>query len=160
MLEGAEPRGQSRGAATLPATEAAGRQLRVSVLQVATAIISAAGALMGLRSGATMVKEAVSEFSADRGLTEAAALAYYGALSLAPLLLILMWVMSVFGPDAQRVVIDQGIAIVGDQAGGAFETVIAKFAGATQCRQAVRLDRPGRADVLGRQRFRAAPAVA
>jgi membrane protein len=64
-----------------------------------------------------MIKRAASDFSANDGMTLAAALAFYAALSLAPLILLLIWVGGLLGPDNQRQLVSQVESYVGEQAG-------------------------------------------
>jgi membrane protein len=68
---------------------------------------------------------AAKDFGRDEALTQAAALAFYAALSFAPLLILLLWVSSVLGPDAQAMLIEQIRALAGQGAGEAVADVIA-----------------------------------
>lgn len=69
-------------------------------------------------------KEVVSEFMEDDALTQAAALAYYTALSFAPLLILLLWATSLLGQDTQNAMIDQLRQFIGGPAAGAVDEVV------------------------------------
>ncbi len=71
-----------------------------------------------------LLKRVVSEFFKDDAMTHAAALAYYGALSLAPLVLILLWIASFVGPTAEKTLVDQAVTAMGEQAGSSIQQVI------------------------------------
>jgi membrane protein len=72
-----------------------------------------------------LLKRTVSEFFADGAMTYAAALAYYGALSLAPLLLIFLWIASLVGPNAQQALVNEAVTAMGEEVGGILTTIIA-----------------------------------
>jgi membrane protein len=69
-------------------------------------------------------RQAVNDFIADDALTLAGALAFYAALSLAPLLMIMLWITSFLGPDTQQAMIGQVEQAVGPQAGEGIEMVL------------------------------------
>lgn len=64
------------------------------------------------------------EFSEDDALTLSAALAFYTALSLAPLLLVLLWVASLLGEGTQQQLVAQLQQVVGPQASAVIGTVV------------------------------------
>ena len=72
--------------------------------------------------GAT--KEVVSEFFDDDALTHAASLAYYTALSFAPLLMLLLWIASLLGEDTQNRMVAQLHSFIGGPAAGAVDEVV------------------------------------
>jgi membrane protein len=71
-----------------------------------------------------MLKSAVADFSSDDAMSLAAALAFYGALSLAPLLLIFLAVTSLLGPDIQEQMIQQIQSVVGERAGSVIGEIV------------------------------------
>jgi len=71
---------------------------------------------MGSKTIFSMLKQSVSDFSEDDALTLAAALAFYTALALAPLLVLLLTVTSLLGESTQARVVNQMKEIVGPQA--------------------------------------------
>lgn len=71
-----------------------------------------------------VVKRTVSEFSDDEAMTRAAALAFYSALSFAPLLVLLLWTTSLLGPEAEQATLQQVQQLVGPQAGEAVSAII------------------------------------
>jgi len=79
---------------------------------------------MSLKKGFEILKSAVFDFAEDDAMTLAAALAFYAALSMAPLLLILLAVTSLLGPDVQKQVIEQVQNTVGTQAGGVIGDIV------------------------------------
>lgn len=76
------------------------------------------------KGGFSVLKEAVKEFGRDQAMIFAASLAFYTALSLAPLLLVLLAVVGLMGPEAQEYLVNQIRNVVGPQAAGAINTVI------------------------------------
>jgi membrane protein len=70
-----------------------------------------------------LLKESVSEFMKDDALTLGAALAFYTALSLAPLVVLLMWTAGALGEDTQQKIVGELMALVGREAGEAVKTV-------------------------------------
>lgn len=67
---------------------------------------------------------AVKDLLSDDALTLAAAIAYYSALSFAPMVMLAVWITSMLGVNAQRLVIDQAEQLAGPQAGEVVRTVI------------------------------------
>ncbi len=78
---------------------------------------------MRFREGFDTLKEAVSDFTKDDAMTQGAAVAFYTALSLAPLLVLLMWIAGALGHDTQQKLIGQLTSLVGHEAGQAVESV-------------------------------------
>lgn len=70
---------------------------------------------MSIKSVFNTVKEAVVQFDNDGATALGAALAFYTSLSLAPLLIILMFVAGIIGHDAQRQLIAQLVGLMGPQ---------------------------------------------
>jgi membrane protein len=79
---------------------------------------------MNVRKAFRMVKSALLDFFDDNAMTLGAALAFYGALAIAPLLLILISVTALLGPDIQKQMIGQVEQAVGPQAGNAIEGIV------------------------------------
>jgi len=75
-------------------------------------------------SGALLLWEAFWAFLKDGGFSLAGAVAFYSALSLGPLLIILLWVTSLFGDDTQQALIGQVQALIGVEAGRGVELVV------------------------------------
>lgn len=71
-----------------------------------------------------MIKEAVSDFSEDDAMTLAGAMAFYAALSLAPLILLLIWMGGLLGTGTQEQLISQVKSYAGEQAGQSIQTVV------------------------------------
>ena len=59
-----------------------------------------------LKLGVTVVRTTAKGFSDDELMTRAAALAFYSALSFAPLLVLLLWVVASLRPEWQAQLID------------------------------------------------------
>lgn len=76
----------------------------------------------------SVLKEVGSEFSRDKCMQLAAALAYYSIFSLAPLLVILIAIVGfIFGEEAARGEMEGQISgLVGDRAAGMIQTMIAQ----------------------------------
>ena len=72
-----------------------------------------------------VLRTAAKGFSHDEALTRAAALAFYTALSFAPLLTLLVWGASSVGADAQELVLGQLGELVGSEAERAAQAVLA-----------------------------------
>jgi membrane protein len=73
----------------------------------------------------TGVKETFSEFSKDDVMTQAAAIAFYSGLSLAPVLTVTVWVaQNVFGEDAKHKVADAFAQVIGPQAAAPIRTLL------------------------------------
>jgi membrane protein len=79
---------------------------------------------MDLKKGFRAVKSALFAFADDNAMTLGAALAFYAALSTAPLLLILIAVTSLLAPDVQSRVVQQIENTVGAKAGNAIQDII------------------------------------
>jgi membrane protein len=71
-----------------------------------------------------VIKSTIDAFSDDELLTRAAALSFYAALSLAPLLLLLMWSVSAVRPDWADGVTQMISSIVGERAAVAINEVL------------------------------------
>lgn len=80
-----------------------------------------------LESAWKLLKQTASDWSDDNASRLAAALAYYTVLSIAPMMVLAVAVAGLFyGEDAARGQIGEQLgAVVGPQAGGAIETIIA-----------------------------------
>ncbi len=72
-----------------------------------------------------VVQRTAAGFSDDELMTRAAALAFYSALSFAPLLVLLLWIASSLSPEYQGQLIDTLNNLVGERAGDAVKLVIA-----------------------------------
>lgn len=71
-----------------------------------------------------VTKQAISDFIADDAMSLAGALAFYTALSLAPLLVILLTITSFLGPSTQESMVQQIHAAVGPQAAEGIDIII------------------------------------
>ncbi|MBB3225996.1 membrane protein [Luteibacter sp. Sphag1AF] len=71
-----------------------------------------------------VVKTTASGFSDDELMTRAAALAFYSALSFAPLLVLLLWVVASLRPEWQSQLVDSLNGLVGQRAASAVQLVI------------------------------------
>lgn len=71
-----------------------------------------------------VLRSAVVDFIADDVLTLGAALSYYTALSLAPLLIILLWVGGLLGPEIETGLVDQIVEVIGPRAGDAVRLIL------------------------------------
>jgi membrane protein len=69
-------------------------------------------------------KETFADFAQDEAVTRAAALAFYAGLSFAPLLLLALSVVGLFGGDAGDAVVAQVRGLLGPEAGRAVELVV------------------------------------
>lgn len=70
-----------------------------------------------------LMRDSMREFMDDDALTLGAALAFYTALSLAPLVVLLMWTVGSLGDSTQERMIEQVVALVGREAGEAVRGV-------------------------------------
>jgi membrane protein len=70
------------------------------------------------------IKTAIAGFDDDELMTRAAALSFYSALSFAPLLVLLLWVVSAMQAQWQQELVDALTGVVGSQAAGAVKLVI------------------------------------
>lgn len=84
------------------------------------------------RSTWSMLKQALSDFSQDDALTLAGALAFYGALALSPLIVLLITATSYLGESTQAKMIQQMESVVGPQASQMVNTVIVQAKGRPQ----------------------------
>jgi membrane protein len=71
-----------------------------------------------------MVKTAFVSFFKDDAMTLGAALAYYTALSIAPLLVLLVWASSAMGPHMQDRLVNELVNLVGKQGGEAIQMIV------------------------------------
>jgi uncharacterized BrkB/YihY/UPF0761 family membrane protein len=72
---------------------------------------------MHLKNAYQIMKSALWDFVEDDAMTLGAALTFYTALSLAPLVLILLAITALLGPDLQEGIIEQVEGAAGPQAG-------------------------------------------
>lgn len=79
---------------------------------------------MKAKEGWRVLVRSVKDFLRDDAMTLAAALAFYAGLSLAPLIVLLLWATSFLGEDTRQKVIDQAIGMVGPKAGGGIRDII------------------------------------
>lgn len=79
---------------------------------------------MSVRTIARMLVRTVREFAHDDALSLAGALAFYSALSLAPLLVLLIWASGSMGPETQEGVITELVDLIGVQASAAVSDVV------------------------------------
>jgi membrane protein len=79
---------------------------------------------MTVREARELFTEAGKSFTRDDAFTLAGSLAFYAALSLAPLVVLLIWVASFLGPDTQQRLIQQMVGVVGEQGGEAINMVV------------------------------------
>lgn len=70
------------------------------------------------------LKTAVAGFDDDELMTRAAALAFYSALSFAPLLVLMLWVLAALRPEWQGQLIAMLTSVIGEQGAGAVKLVI------------------------------------
>lgn len=75
-------------------------------------------------TGLSVVRRTAAGFSDDELMTRAAALAFYSALSFAPLLVLLLWVVASLRPEWQTALIDNLNGMVGPRAADAVKLVI------------------------------------
>jgi membrane protein len=80
--------------------------------------------MLTFRKSAALLRQTVADFFSDDALTLAAALSFYSALSLAPLLVLLIWISSLLGGTAQQELVEQMVALVGEEGGAAIEEVV------------------------------------
>jgi len=79
---------------------------------------------LGLRDTFSILKEAGSDFIDDNASTLGAAVSFYAALSLAPLLLLLLSFTSFLGPDQQRSLVSELTRLIGPEVGQTVDLVI------------------------------------
>lgn len=77
-----------------------------------------------LRVALQTLRNVARGFSDDELMTRSAALSFYTALSFAPLLVLLLWIVASLSPDWQNRLIEQLTAMVGTQAADAVRLVI------------------------------------
>jgi membrane protein len=82
------------------------------------------GGIMTAKDGWRITKQAVKDFFKDDAMTLSAALAFYAGLSLAPLVVLLLWASSFLGQDTQERVVNQAISVVGPGAGEGIRNLI------------------------------------
>ncbi|KAF1005818.1 MAG: hypothetical protein GAK28_03039 [Luteibacter sp.] len=70
------------------------------------------------------IRTATDGFSDDELMTRAAALSFYSALSFAPLLVLLLWVLAALRPSWQGQLVDSLTSVIGQQGAGAVRLVI------------------------------------
>ncbi|MCK9489739.1 MAG: YihY/virulence factor BrkB family protein [Xanthomonadales bacterium] len=85
-----------------------------------------------------VIRQTVSGFGDDEAMTRAAALAFYTALSFAPMLVLSLWLVSMFDADLQTRLTEGLSDLVGEQAAGTADLVIENAR-----------DRPGVGNVAG-----------
>jgi membrane protein len=78
-----------------------------------------------VRTLAAVVKQTVAAIGDDEMMTRAAALAFYAALSFAPLLVLTLWLVSSLDADLQGRLVGGLADLVGEQAAGTADLVIA-----------------------------------
>jgi membrane protein len=76
-----------------------------------------------------ILKQALANFGEDDAMTLGAALAYYAALSLAPLVVLALWVSSFTGEGAQQALVNQIVQVMGEQAGAGIRGIISAAKG-------------------------------
>jgi membrane protein len=79
---------------------------------------------MQLSQLAAVLRKTVSGVGNDALLTRAAAIAYYSALSFAPLIVLLLWVLAALRPEWQQQLTDGLAGILGEKAAGAITLVV------------------------------------
>ena len=72
----------------------------------------------------SILKAAFRDFLADDAMAWAAAIAFYTALSFAPIVLLLISVGDFIGRDTREGMIDEVQRVLGDEAGGIIETIV------------------------------------
>lgn len=77
-----------------------------------------------VRRAAAIIWAAVQAFIADSALTHGAAIAFYSMLSLAPILVLLIWITSALGPHVQDRLVDQVGTLVGKEGADVIHLVI------------------------------------
>lgn len=79
---------------------------------------------MSMRAVGTVLKKSVSEFNDDDALTQAAAIAFYTALGLAPTLLLFLSVSAFLGEDVQKKLLNEIQSLVGGRGAEAIAMVV------------------------------------
>jgi membrane protein len=70
------------------------------------------------------LKQAFTDFSEDEILTRASSLAYYSALAMAPLMVLLVWILSIISPELQTALVENVQSLVGQEGGRVIAAVI------------------------------------
>ena len=73
---------------------------------------------------AVAVRKAISGVGDDALLTRAAAIAFYSALSFAPLIVLLLWILAALRPEWQQQLTDGLAGILGEKGAGAISLVV------------------------------------
>jgi len=71
-----------------------------------------------------LLRSTIADFIADDALTHGAAVAFYAALSLSPVLLLLVYVAGLLGTSQQQAIVQELEKLLGPQAGQAVQTVL------------------------------------
>jgi membrane protein len=71
-----------------------------------------------------ILKNAIVDFIDDEAMSLGAAVSYYSALSLAPLLLLLLWIAGLLGPDVHRPLVAELTRLIGPEVGTAIGEVM------------------------------------
>ena len=79
---------------------------------------------MQLSQFAVIVRKTISGVGDDALLTRAAAIAFYSALSFAPLIVLLLWLLAALRPEWQQQLTDGLAEILGEKAAGAITLVV------------------------------------
>lgn len=79
---------------------------------------------MKVRETYRLLRRTVEEFIHDDVLTLAAALAFYSALSMAPLLVILIWAAGSMGEDMQAGLVAELVELIGEEGGQAINVIV------------------------------------
>ena len=79
---------------------------------------------MALRSPWAVARQAASDFIDDDALTLGAALAYYTALAMSPLVVLLLWLAAFAGPGIQEQLVTELTGLAGQAGGEAVRAVI------------------------------------
>jgi membrane protein len=77
-----------------------------------------------LREITKVLVSAIKAFGAHNATMLAAGLAFYTSLSLAPLVVLLMWFSGALGPDTQAKIVEEVVGLVGEQAGEGIRLVM------------------------------------
>lgn len=77
-----------------------------------------------IKSAWTILKQAGRDFAEDRATTSAAGVAFYTALSFAPLIVLMISIGQWLGPDAQAQLIDEIRNVIGGEAAGVVDTIV------------------------------------
>ena len=79
---------------------------------------------MQLSQFVVAVRKAIGGVGEDALLTRAAAIAFYSALSFAPLIVLLLWLLAALRPEWQQQLTDGLAEILGEKAAGAVNLVV------------------------------------